>query len=72
MTLLFKLQRTVATFSLTLMLKVRVLFIFLWRGIDSHLFELIHFKKNMKKNLRSNMLVSENSLSVILERIILV
>ena len=37
MTLLFKMQEDLVTFSLTLMLKARVLFIFLWRLINSNL-----------------------------------
>ena len=57
-------QRTLVTFSLTLILKVRVLFIFLRRRINSNLFELIHLDKNMKRNEKSNALVFENSLSV--------
>ena len=45
MSLIFKMQKTLVNFSL----KVRVLFIFSWRCIDSKLFELIHLDKNMKK-----------------------
>ena len=62
MTLLIKMQRTLVTFSLTLMLKVRVFFIFLWRWINYNLFEFT--SKNTKRKKRSNVLVFESSLSV--------
>ena len=64
MTLLIKMQKTLVTFSLTLMLKVRVFFIFLRRSINSNLVELIYFNKNTKRNERSNALVYEDFLSV--------
>ena len=67
MTMLIKMQRTLVVFSLTLMLTVRVLFIFLRRWINSNLFELIHLNKNMKRNERSRLLFFENSLSVYTE-----
>ena len=62
MTLLIKMQKTLVTFSLTLMLKVRAFFIFLWRWINYNLFEFT--SKNTKTNKRSNALVFESSLSV--------
>ena len=64
MTLLIKMQSTLVTFSLTLMFKVRVFFIFLRRWINSNLLELIHVDKNMKRNERFNALFFENSLPV--------
>ena len=53
-------QKTQVTFSLILMFKVRIIFIFLWRWINSNLFELTHLDKNMKRNKRCNALVLEN------------
>ena len=53
-------QKTQVTFSLLLMFKVRIIFIFLWRWINSNLFELTHLDKNMKRNKRCNALVLEN------------
>ena len=46
-------QKTLVTFSLTLMLEVRVFF-----------FELIHLDKNLKGIERSNVLVFENARSL--------
>ena len=62
MTLLIKIQKTLVTFSLTLIVKVRVFFIFLWRWINYNLFEFT--SKNTKRNKRSNVLVFKSSLSV--------
>ena len=64
MTLLIKMQKTLVSFSFTLMLKVRLLFMFLRRWIKSNLFELIHLNKNMKRNEISKVLGFESSLSV--------
>ena len=74
MTLLFKMQKTLVTFSLiTLMLKLRVLFIFQWRGINSNLFELICLEKNMKKKQNIQRIgFGKFSFSYINERIMLV
>ena len=63
MPLLFKMQKALVTFCLKLIIKVRILFIFLWRRINLNLFELIHLNKNMKRNERSNPSVFEISLS---------
>ena len=64
MTLLIKMQKTLVSFSFTLMLKVRLLFMFLRRWIKSNLFELIHLNKNMKRNKISKVLGFQSSLSV--------
>ena len=64
MTLLIKMQKTLVTFSITLMLKVRVFYIFLSKWINQNLFELIHLHKNLKRNERFNTLVFENFFSV--------
>ena len=46
-------HKSLVIFSLTLMLNMIVLFIFLRRWINSNLFELIYLKKNMERNERS-------------------
>ena len=65
MTLPMKMQRTLVTFSLTLMLNMRVFFIFLRRRINSNLFELIHLDKNMKRNERFNTFSTHERILVI-------
>ena len=57
-------QKTLVTFSLTLMLKVRVLSYYCRGELIQTSFELIHIDKNMKRNERFIVLVLENSLSV--------
>ena len=53
MTLIIKMHKSLVIFSLTLMLNMMVLFIFLQSWINSNLFELIHLNKNMERNERS-------------------